>query len=52
MAEDLFDTKRLILKHLYLTAAKKNLDRATLQEMLETILTDKQALDFCSSLGQ
>jgi hypothetical protein len=35
MAEDLFDTKRLIFKHLYLTAAKKNLDGATLKQMLE-----------------
>ena len=38
MAEDLIDTKRLIFKHLYLTAAKKNLDRGTLQQMLETII--------------
>jgi hypothetical protein len=48
MAEDLFDTKRLIFKHLYLTAAKKNLDRATLQQMLEKILPVEQAFNFCS----
>jgi len=52
MAEDLFDTKRLIFKHLYLTAAKKNLDGVTLKQMLEKILTVQQAFNFCSSEGQ
>lgn len=49
MAEDLFDTKRNIFKHIYLTAAKKDLDRGTLQQMLETIISVEQAFHFCNN---